>query len=93
MKTRSSFEERLNAEVKDRLRQSGKPKEEALHMLDCFCAAAYFLVGIIEPRLSGGQTIGRIVNRLEPIAQQIHNARSKPDNGAGGVEGEPAKAG
>lgn len=93
MKTRSSFEERLNAEVKDRLRQSPKPQEEALHMLDCFCAAAYFLVGVIEPRLNGGQTIGRIVNRLEPIAQQIHNARSRPDNGAGGIQGEPVTGG
>ena len=85
MKSRDAFESYLNTVVKERILQSGHSQEEALFMLDIFCAASFFCCGVIERNISTTNAINRIVDRLQKVRDKIEEARRKPQNGTEGL--------
>jgi hypothetical protein len=80
MKSRQAFEGYLTESVKQRIVQSGHPQEEALFLLDTFCAASFFCCGVIERNISTTNSINRIVSRLQRIRDKIEDSKRKPQS-------------
>ena len=82
MESRGNFEVRLNQIVSHRIHRSKNPREEALWLLDVFCAACFFCARVMDHSRGPDATMDLIVNRLAGIKKMILEARNSGGNGS-----------